>query len=92
MAVTEHNQTSEPVAKPAQAGTAESRSSDTPPTIEQLEQTIAELRAENKLLRYQLAIRLFPPETAPPFDPSEYQIVDPEEMLADLRKVAEESA
>lgn len=52
-----------------------------------LQKTVAQLREENVWLRHQLALRLFPPETSPPFDPSEFTLTTWDEILADLKSV-----
>ena len=52
--------------------------------IRELDRTVAELRAENAELRRQLLRHLFPQETAEAFDPTDYALVTPQEILADL--------
>ena len=64
-----------------------------PPTPEswlELCQTVEALRAENALLRHNLLMRLFPPETAPRFDPSEFQLTTWDEIESSLRAVEQE--
>ena len=46
---------------------------------------IAALRAENAWLRRELALRLFPPATSPPFDPEEFQLTTWDDIEAGLK-------